>query len=59
MDKQTLIKELNQLAEANELTNPHASTILYTLASLCGEEKEIMLVETADKINDIFLNQLK
>lgn len=59
MDKKTLINELTRLAQANELTNPHASTVLYTLASLCTSGNEIMLIDTVDKVNDIFINQLK
>lgn len=62
MDKEMLIKELVKLGELNELSNPHISTILFTLATLAEADKEWLLsvlVQTADKINDIFLNQLK
>lgn len=59
MDKETLIKELARLAELNETTNPYASTILYTLSSLCMDNNEELLVATMDKTNDIFLNHLK
>lgn len=59
MDKETLIKELARLAELNETTNPCISSILYTLASLCMSNDEELLFDTFDKVNDIFINQLK
>lgn len=58
MDKETLIKKLNQLAEANEKTNPIAASVLYTLSGLCIMDKEHLIAIETDKINDYFITQL-
>lgn len=58
MDKQTLIKELNRLAEANEQTNPVAASVLYTLSGLCLTDNEALIAISTNKINDYFINQL-
>lgn len=59
MNKEKLIKELTQLAEANEITNPIAASILYTLAGLCITDAEAILAIETEKINNHFINQLK
>lgn len=59
MDKLTLIKELNRLAELNETTNPIAASVLYTLSGLCATDKEILISIEADSINNHFVTQLR
>lgn len=59
MNKETLIKELNRLAELNETTNPIAASVLYTLSGLCATDKEILISIEADSINNHFLTQLQ
>lgn len=59
MDKETLIKELNRLAEANELTNPIAASVLYTLAGLCVTDSEALLAIETNRINNHFITHLR
>lgn len=59
MDKETLIKELNRLAEANETTNPIAASVLYTLSGLCLTGNEALIAISTHKINEHFLKQLQ
>lgn len=59
MNKETLIKELNRLAEANEITNPIAASVLYTLSGLCLTDNESLIAISTNKINEYFLTQLK
>lgn len=59
MDKETLIKELNRLAEANEQTNPVAASVLYTLAGLCVMDDEHLISIETERINNHFLTQLQ
>lgn len=59
MDKETLIKELNRLAEANETTNPIAASVLYTLSGLCLTDNEALIAISTHKINEHFLKQLQ
>lgn len=58
MNKQTLIEELNRLAEANETTNPIAASVLYTLSGLCLTGNEALIAISTNKINDYFIKQL-
>lgn len=59
MDKKTLIKEINRLAEANESTNPIAASVLYTLSGLCVMDNEYLIAIETEKINNFFLTQLQ
>lgn len=59
MDKETLIKELNRLAEDNEQTNPIAASILYTLSGLCVTDAEELLAIETEKINNFFIKHLR
>lgn len=59
MDKETLIEELNRLAEANETTNPIAASVLYTLSGLCVMDKEYLIAIETESINNHFLTQFQ
>ena len=59
MNKEELIKELNRLAELNELSNPIAASVLYTLSGLCLTDNEGLISIETERINNHFLTNLQ
>jgi len=59
MTRNELAKELERLGDINSDAHPLAATVLLTLSGLITTGNEKLLALEADKINDLFIKQLK